>query len=199
MAGDFSVRINRKEGVVEIEGSDKEWIATQLEKLAVVYESSPESAEVQESAPSAKDIAPQVSGTRKGDAAAKPSAGRGRKASRGSGRTSRDPELEKALTPELRSSLQAFVDERKKAWKNKASQAAIIATFLLDNLESDGWVDDSVLYTIYSVMGWSAPSNFRAQIDNGRNRSGYFGGWTNGRVQLTHAGEQFGRHGSKDA
>lgn len=199
MAGDFSVRINRKEGVVEIEGSDKEWIAAQLERLAVVYESSPESARVQEPAPSAKDAASAASDTKKGGGATKPVAARGRKASRGSGRTSRDPELEKALTPELRASLQAFVDERKKAWKNKASQAAIIATFLLDNLQSDGWVDDSGLYTIYSVMGWPAPSNFRAQVDNGRNRSGYFGGWTNGRVQLTHAGEQFGRHGSKDA
>ena len=97
MAGDFSVRINRKEGVVEIEGSDKEWIATQLEKLAVVYESSPESAEVQEPAPSAKNAASPASGTKKGEGAAKPSAARGRKASRGSGRTSRDPDLEKAL------------------------------------------------------------------------------------------------------
>jgi hypothetical protein len=197
MAADFSVRINRKEGVVEIEGSDKEWIAKQLDRLAVVYETPPPNTETSAdptrpsgSASSADAIKPRV---------AKPQASsRARKSGgRGANRASRNPELEKVLTSDVRTALQAFVDERVGTWKSRPNQAAIIATFLMDNANTDGWIDEGDLYTVYSVMGWPSPSNFRAQIDNARQRNGYFGSWTDGRAQLTHAGEQFGRHGSK--
>lgn len=60
-------------------------------------------------------------------------------------------------------------------------------------------IDEDDLYTVYSVMGWTgdAPSNYRSQINNARQRNGYFGRWAEGRVQLTHAGERFGRADSK--
>jgi hypothetical protein len=199
MAADFSVRINRKEGVVEIEGPDKEWIATQLDRLAVVYETAPAN-----DVPAADPSASSGSATPAAAAmptAAKPQApSRSRKASgRSANRANRNPELEKALTSDVRTSLQAFVDERVASWKSQPNQAAIIATFLMDNASTDGWINEDDLYTAYSVMGWPSPSNFRSQIDNARARNGYFGAWTDGRVQLTHAGEKFGRHDSKSS
>jgi hypothetical protein len=200
MAADFSVRINRKDGVVEIEGSDKEWIAQQLDRLAVVYETLPPNAPQ----PSHDPVASSGSGSPAGAAKAPPAKpqapSRSRKAGgRGANRASRNPELEKSLTSELRAALQAFVDERIASWKSQPNQAGIIATFLMDNVNTEGWINEDDLYTVYSVMGWPSPSNFRSQIDNARARNGYFGVWTDGRVQLTHAGEQFGRHGSKSS
>ena len=52
---------------------------------------------------------------------------------------------------------------------------------------------------VYAVMGWPAASNVRAQLNNAKDRNGYFGGWANGKVQLTHKGENFGRHDAKGA
>jgi hypothetical protein len=196
MAGDFSVRINRRDGVLEIEGSDKEWIAAQLERLAVVYEERPMSGPT--NAPSTAPTPPVAGSGTDSKPPASPAPVRARKGSgRGTQRASRKPELEQVLTPELRTALQAYVDERSGTWKSNTSQAAIIATFLMDNGDWGGYIDDDDLYTVYSVMGWPAPSNFRSQINNARQRNGYFGNWTEGRVQITHAGEQFGRHGSR--
>jgi hypothetical protein len=197
MAGDFSVRINRRDGVLEIEGSDMEWIAAQLERLAVVYEEQPVTGPSK--APSTASPAPPVAApSTSSKPQTSPAPARARKGSgRGAHRASRKPELEQVLTPELRTALQAYVNERSATWKRNTSQAAIIATFLMDNGGWGGYLDDDDLYTVYSVMGWPAPSNFRAQINNARHRNGYFGNWTEGRVQITHAGEQFGRHGSK--
>jgi len=197
MAGDFSVKINRRDGVLEIEGSDKEWIAAQLQRLAVVYEAQPgpeapvETPGPATSKPPAAEPTAATAGTPSIPTRSRKAAGRG------AHRASRKPELEQVLKPELRSALQAYVDERAASWKGNTNQAAIIATFLMDNADWGGYLDDDDLYTVYSVMGWPSPSNFRAQINNARNRHGYFGTWIEGRVQITHAGEQFGRHGSK--
>lgn len=197
---EFSVRINRKDGIVEVDGSDKEWVAQQVKNLAVVYEEPP--ATLREPVP--VPLASKSEGPPVNAAADAPSPRRAttrrRGGSRGSTtRASRKPALEAALTPELRGALQTFVEERSRAWAAKTNQAPIIATFLMDNVGWDGWIDDNDLYTVYSVMGWPAPTNFRSQLNNGRSRNGYFGNWVEGRVQLAHAGEQYGRHGSKDA
>jgi hypothetical protein len=198
---EYSVRINRREGIVEIEGTDKDWIAEQLKRLAPVYEQ-PAAAAVttQTQAP-----APSNGGTPTAETPAKPAAptptvSRGR---RGRGRATRKPELEKALTPDIREALEKYREERSKAWRSLVAQAAIIATFLMDHVGGDwseGWIDEDDLYTVYNVMGWAdGPSNFRSQLSNARQRNGYFGPSRNGRTQLTHGGEKFGRHGSKDA
>ncbi len=196
---DYVVRINRREGILEIEAPDKDWVSQQLEALAIVYErppmepgAAPPSVRAGESAPDGRSTA--------GSATAR-AVPRRRRA--GAGRTqtraNRKPELEQKLTPDLRAALQAYVDERHSQWESKTNQAAIIATFLMDHADWGGWIDADDLYTVYSVMGWPAPANFRSQINNARQRNGYFGGWVDARVQLTHAGEQFGRHTAKDA
>lgn len=195
MASEYSVRINRRDGIVEIEAPDKEWIAEQLDRLTVVYGEAPggTSAPVQPSAPASRSEGPQA----KAESGTKP-----RKASRSSsGRASRKPELEQVLTPDLRAKLEQYIEERRAGgWKSKPGQAAIIATFLMDNVGWEGWIDPDDLYTVYSLMGITdAPSNYRSQLSNARQRNGYFGAWVDGRVQLTHSGERFGRHDSKDS
>jgi len=60
-------------------------------------------------------------------------------------------------------------------------------------------VDHHDLYTVYSAMGYEMPSNLRSQLVNARQRDKYFGGVVDGKTQLSHAGETFGRHKSIDA
>jgi len=45
-------------------------------------------------------------------------------------------------------------------------------------------------------MGWPVPGNPRAALANANQRDGYFTGFSNGKVQLTRAGQDFGRHDS---
>jgi hypothetical protein len=200
ITAEFSVRINRRDGIVEVDGSDKAWVAQQVQSLAVVYEAPlPDHVRVASPAAEPATLEQTQQTTTSAVASQRTTTPRRRSSSRSStNRASRNPALEEALTPELRTALQAFVDERSGAWAAKTNQAPVIATFLMDNVNWGGWIDDSDLYTVYSIMGWPAPTNFRSQLNNGRSRNGYWGNWVEGRVQLTHAGEQYGRHGSKD-
>ncbi|RKQ84988.1 hypothetical protein C8N24_6619 [Solirubrobacter pauli] len=190
----FSVRINRRDGIVEIDGPDKDWITEQLDRLSVVYTEPPGSAATSTASTSASE---GVKSTTKA-AGTEATGTRSRRSGKSSTtRASRKPELEQALTTEIKTALEAYIEERASGWKSKTGQAAIIATFLMDNVSWGGWIDPDDLYTVYSVMGITdAPSNFRSQISNARQRNGYFGAWTDGRAQLTHGGERFGRHGS---
>lgn len=199
MAADFAIRINRREGILEVEGPDKEWIAEQLDRLAIVFSDPPagDSPQTSEARSNTSNDNQGTSGSKKGKI--KPSTPRARR-SGSLGRAVRKPELEQAFTSDLKSKLQAYVEERGEAWNgSQPHQATIIATFLMDNLNTEGWLDKDDLYTIYSLMGWSAPSNYRATLNNARNRNGHFGSWVDGRVQITHAGEQYGRHTSKNS
>jgi hypothetical protein len=192
----FSVRINRREGIVEIDGPDKDWITEQLDRLEVVYKEPPGAATTTTTA-----SAPASDGVKTATkpASTEATTTRTRRSGRSStSRASRKPELEQALTTDVKTALQEYIDERAAGWKSKTGQAAIIATFLMDNVGWEGWIDQDDLYTVYSVMGITdAPSNFRSQISNARQRNGHFGAWQDGRAQLTHGGERFGRHGSK--
>lgn len=200
MTADFSIRINRREGSLEIEGPDKDWITKQLDRLSVVYESPPPTEPSSTGTKIPASGATEKAATKSGGGSNPPSRTR-RSGGRGAHRASMKPELDQALTPELRSALEDYKEERMTAWKSNPNQAAIIATFLMDNVDWGGWIDEDDLYTVYSVMGWTgdAPSNYRSQINNARQRNGYFGRWAEGRVQLTHAGERFGRADSKSS
>jgi hypothetical protein len=46
-------------------------------------------------------------------------------------------------------------------------------------------------------MGWKAPVNPRAVINNARNRDKFFTGWVNGKTNLSVRGQNFGRIESK--
>jgi hypothetical protein len=190
MAAEYVVRVNRRDGVVEIEAPDKEWVAEQLDRLAVVYEQHPGAIT---GAPhtNAPPTAPPTNG-----APGTPAAPRRTRSGR-SGRAARNPELEAKLTPDVRAQLQAWRDERENHWSQQPNQAVIVATFLMDVVGTDGSVDEDDLYTVFSVMGWPGPSNYRSVISNARQRKGYFGALVDGRSQLTHSGEQFGRHAAK--
>jgi hypothetical protein len=196
LPADYVVRVNRRDGVVEIEGSDKDWITEQLDRLSVVYTDPPgEPTPATVAAIPAEDTRPDpisVPTTQKPTTPKRPRTGR-------SNRANRNSELEAKLTPDIRAKLQAYRDEREAKWKQQPDQAVIIATFLMDELGTDGSIDDDDLYTVYSAMGWPGPSNYRAVITNARQRKGYFGVVVDGRSQITHAGEQFGRHGSKSS
>lgn len=171
----YTVKINRAEGILEITGPDKGWIAEQLDKLAVVYapssvvEHANGKTETPRRAPEAKT-----------------------KTRRSGGRAKRNPDLEAKLTPAARTKLQKYVDERDAHWKRKSDQLAIIATFLLDELHWSA-IDEDDVYTVYVTMGWTSPARPRSALENARGRDGYFGSWATGKLQLSHKGENFGR------
>jgi hypothetical protein len=194
MADDsYSVKINRRDGVLEITGADKDWISDQLRRLAIIY-----------TEPAPVNTSRGRGSTSAGEASTDPQAAetheaKGRAHKRGgTTRGSRNVELEQKLTAEIKARLKAYVDERSNAWKKQTAQVAIISTFLLDEL-SWGSVDGDDIYTVCVTMGWPAPGNPRSSLENARCRNGYFGGWSDGRLQLSHKGENFGRHDSKDS
>ena len=117
---------------------------------------------------------------------------------RGGGRKPKvDEELRQQLTAEVRKKLEAFRAEREPNFESRQDQAAIIATFLQDELGLNG-IDPRQLYTVYSIMGWPALADTRSLIKDARRRSGYFSGGVDGRAPLSSKGENFGRHHSKE-
>jgi hypothetical protein len=156
----YTVKINRREGIVEITGPDKNWIAEQLERLAVVYEPEPEddtapetlAAEGSDDGSTREPIAATTAPAATTTTTAEPRR-RGRSAFRG---TVND-ELETKLTAEVRTKLGAYVDERRPKFKDAPDQAAILAAFLEDEIDWRGVSADD-LYTVYVVMGWPAPN-----------------------------------------
>ncbi len=198
----YQVKINRRDGVLEITGPDKVWIAEQLDKLAVVYNDVPLAdpapgigASAPNGARSAGDANQKrpVKASAEGQDESPPRRSRGR----GSGfRGRRNDELARRLTAEVRGSLQSFVDERRPNFSDGPNQAAILAAFLQTDLDWDT-VGANDLYTIYDVMGWPAP-NPRNALDNGKTRKNYFTTVGRGRYQLSHTGERFGRHEAKN-
>src|SRR5215207_4137391 len=52
MADDmYSVRLNRRDGTLEITGPDKDWVSKQLDRLSVVYEAAIDSLPAEQPAP----------------------------------------------------------------------------------------------------------------------------------------------------
>jgi hypothetical protein len=191
---DYSVRLNLKDGALEISGPDKDWIDAKIDQLrdTVLAGFEPSTGERQElrkqpKRKNTKKVATSPSHETEGD---RPTAKRSRGTST---RSSIDEELQARLTSEVRAELQKYVDARRKAWNgSQSAQAAIIATFLHDKLGLEG-VDQHDLYTVYTVMGERTPGNIRSQLTNARQRSRYFAGLQDGKMVLSHAGENFAR------
>lgn len=186
----YSVKINRRDGAVEITGGDKEWIGAQLDKLAGVFNAEP---------PAAAGPAAEETKTNGGDGVTPHAPKRRRSRSTGGSSRARGKTKEKSpvfdkLTSEVSKQLEAFMAERE--YKGRQKEAAIIATFLEDELEFGG-IDQDDLAAVYEVMGWKAPINTRAVINNARDRDKYFQGWAQGRTHLSVAGKNFGRIDSK--
>lgn len=192
--GRFSVKINAHEGVVEIDGDDKEWIAAQLDKLAVVY-ATPHGAARRHDKPQPEPERQEQA--KNGSDSTGSSGASGRRPRRGGGgnRVAQNPDLAALLTKETKQSLETYRTERDSHWKTDPAKITIIATFLQDELHWPG-VDTRDLYTVFNVMGWPAPRNINATIGNARLRYQYFGGEKDGKYELTLKGENFGRYDS---
>ena len=158
----YSVKINRRDGVVEITGPDKEWIAEQLDRLSNVYDSPPTDVPTPDPPlvnPSDRRVQSKRTRTNAANAdESKEKRPRGRRAA--AARARKNPELEQKLTKAVRAELQRWRDERQANFTNLSKQAAIIATFLLDNLSWED-VDPDDLYTVYAVMGSPPPGSPR--------------------------------------
>lgn len=184
----YSVRVDRAQGLIEISGPDKDWIAEQLAILMPIL-----TAEASSSRPKqAKEASSQD--TNSGEKARKQST-RSRRSSSSSGKT--NPDLAAKLSNEMKTNLQTYLDERSKKARNAQGQAAVIATFLMDELDwAEITADD--LYTVYSEMGLKIPAT-RNALSNAQLRKGYFSAPTDGKYRVSHKGQNFARHDSKES
>jgi DNA-binding protein H-NS len=191
MADDnYNVKINRRDGVVEITGTDKAWIAEQLDKLSVVYTDEPPAGVETDSPASEGDSGTSTRKPRRRPTAKK-KGGTKTKAKAAS-------EVPEKLTEAMQKKLEQFKEARKDHFKSRQDQAAIIATFLEDEMKLEG-TSSQDLAAVYEIMGWRAPVNARAVINNARDRNNYFRGWSKGRAPLSVTGKNFGRIDSKKA
>jgi hypothetical protein len=199
-AAQYAVRINSREGALEVVGPDKEWVDAKIEQLSsVLTEYRPQddadgggTRSGRQKAPARRKRAAALAATDDADGTKSAT----RRSRGGGGRAEINPELVEKLTPEVKTKLREYVDARSKAWAaSQSAQAAIVATFLYDEI---GWtgIDPHDLYTIYSTMGEKIPRNLRAVLVNARQRARYFGNVSGGKAILSHNGENFARHDS---
>jgi hypothetical protein len=200
-ASEYAVKISRRDGALEVTGPDKDWVDEKIEQLGSVvsdYTPEPKREGPEDEGRSQRTTrrTAQKKGSANGEARSAAAAPR-RARSRG-GKPTINPDLQAALTPEVKGQLKDYISARRKAWDgSQPAQAAIIATFLQDVLDHSG-VDLSDLYTVYSVMGERSPNNIRSQLINARQRARYFGGVVDGKTTLSQAGENFARYDSLD-
>lgn len=195
----YAVRINARDGALEVTGPDKDWVDAKIEQLrSVVSAFSPSADSGEAGRKSARKRRPAEKGRDDpgtGDTNAAPP----RRTKSSGGKSQVNEALKDRLTPEVRKAFNAYVTERRKAWDgSQSAQAAIIATFLSDELGTSG-IDQSDLYTVYTVMGERSPANIRSQLTNARQRARYFSGLVDGKMVLSHAGENYARFDSKNA
>lgn len=197
MASEYSIKINRRDGALEITAPDGPWVDAKLQELTSVY-TDPLPADPPENG--TPDSGPSTKRAKRARAAASPPAPSDdatpptpTKVRRRNGRPSKNPELEPKLTRDVLTKLQTCIEERQVAWdKKQTHQAAIIATFLHDTIAWPG-VDADDLYTVYRALGLDGPTNFRSLLQNATTRDKFFQGVTNGKFVLSLPGENFGR------
>jgi hypothetical protein len=189
----YSVRINRRDGALEISGPDKDWIAEQIAALRVVYESAPAVLPQTET----PDAGASNAGSDAGPGKPKPKSRR-RTTTRSSSGGS-EAALTDKFTRDVAERFQAFCDARHEDHKKaQPDVAALIATFALDDLGEDSISPDDLI-VVHRAMGWAPPKNPSGVLGNAIARKGYFSGMKDGKTQLTPTGEHFGRHASKEA
>ena len=93
-----------------------------------------------------------------------------------------DKTLQAKLSESVKRKLEAYSDERGFDKQTQSKQAAIVATFLQDELKAESMSPPGELYTVYTTTtGWdrryAATSNPSAVITNGINRDKFFRGW----------------------
>jgi len=190
---EYSVKINRRDGALEVAG-DKDWVDQKLRELAPVFQA-PIEVETGDDSRTGTPVAP----TRRRQTASRSKQrgnGQGKQLRRRkTARPQKNADLATKLTSPIKQKLQEYRDARSAAFNAKATHAAaIIAGFLRDELDVTEIGEDE-LYTVYSVMGWRAP-NVRSALVNAYERDKFFGGATEGKRELTQSGETFARHGA---
>jgi hypothetical protein len=198
MGDEYGVKINRREGALEIVGPDKEWVDAKVEQLSS-YLSQPVPVASDDDGDAGRTSA--GSGTAQGvqqRKSAKDGAKKNVERPRKRGRPTINEELRGQLKGDTAKELQQYIADRRAAWdSSKTAQAAIIAGFLHEHLDIEG-VDMHDLYTVYSVLG-ERPGNTRSQLVNARQRTSYFGGMVDGKVPLSIAGDNFAKFDSLDS
>lgn len=194
---DYTIRINVRDALLEIMGPDREWVDAKLDQLKPMLASPAPSETLSggtgQKRPVRRKKTPSPEAPAETVGTMTPPT---RKARPSSGRSEVNTGLRDLLTPEVRREFKSYIDARRKSWdKSLSAQAAIIATYLHDELNHDG-VDQHDLYTIYTVMGERIPKNIRSQLTNARQRAHYFSGLRDGKMVLSHAGENYARHDS---
>lgn len=183
MVDNYSVKINRQEGSLEITG-DKDWVSLKLNELKEIYaEHTPKSGKAKGSTG-----AKIVTKSKRSKSSTK------RKTS--STRAQKNTDLDAKLSKEIKEKLENFIKERRTNFDHSLpSQAAIIARFLQKELDWPG-VDQHDMYTTYTAMGWRLPGNPAAQLNNALSRNHYFSGVKDGKYILSHNGENYADHDS---
>jgi hypothetical protein len=193
---DFIVRINRREGSLEISGEDKSWVDGKLTQLEYVYKEVPAVVAVPASIAAQQPVAVGVSTTKAGGTTKVAEPRTTRKASGGK-RPEINDELKDKLTREVIAKLNSFIAERDKAYNSSmTAQAIIIAIFLEDELNWKG-VDKHDLFTVYRQLG-TASGNTDAQLRNAYARNHYFSHIEAGKYMPSGSGDTFARHGSRN-
>ncbi len=183
----YSVRIDRSQGLVEISGPDKAWISEQLATVLPILTNEKSSSKRRQEDRQEDAQEPSAEKTRKSGA-------RSRRSSSSSGKV--NPNLSELLSDDVKTKLHSYLEERSKEAKDAQSQAAVIATFLLDELKwTEVTADD--LFTVYSEMGLKIPVT-RAALNNAHSRKGYFSAPNDGNYRVSHKGQNFARHDSKN-
>lgn len=195
----YTVRVNVTDGSLEVAGPDRDWVDAKLVELKDVLTAAAEAAEGSVGAAATAKTTRRKKVTKPAaPSPASPAPKPPKRRASGGSRPQLSDELQRQLTADVRARLKTYVAARSKAWSaSKSAQAAIVATFLNDELGMAG-VDPHDLYTVYTVMGERTPGNIRSQLTNARQRDRYFGGISNGKWTLSHAGENFARHDSLD-
>jgi hypothetical protein len=197
MASEYSIKINRRDGALEITGPDGAWVDAKLQELTSVYTDPLPADPPDNGAPASGPSKKRAKRARNPASTSAPSDGTTpsipTKARRRDGRPSKNLELEPKLTRDVLTELQTYIQERQVAWdKKQTHQAAIIATFLHDTIAWPG-VDADDLYTVYRALGLDGPTSFRSMLQNATTREKFFQGATNGKYVLSLPGENFGR------
>lgn len=200
VASEFVVRINVKEQTLDVAGPDKDWVDAKIEQFSRLVSDAVESRPqvpatgVVPSSPSRRARARARTARAADQASPTPRRPRG-----AGGRSAINEDLKGRFTADVRGEFKAYITDRSRAWADsQPAQAAIIATFLQDSLSMSG-VDQHDLYTVYTVMGERSPGNIRSQLTNARQRSRYFSGLSDGKMVLSHAGENYARFDSLDS
>lgn len=180
----YTVRVDRSQGIIDISGPDKDWISEQLSTLMPILEAQrPPETRKRDDAGGKAPVNPE---TRKAGT-------RSRRTNSSSGKV--NPNLSEQLSSEMKTKLDEYLKERTKNASDAQSQAAVIATFLHDELSWPEVTADD-LFTVYSDMGLKIPVT-RNALSNAQKRKGYFSAPSDGKYRVSHKGLNFARHDSK--